>query len=85
MSINRVYAKTHTAQADVLLEIIRSSNGEISRQEIAAVLGKQRLNKWDTALLDLLVTEGFVDIRRRESSSNSMILEYAYRYRTTEG
>lgn len=79
MTPNRPEAKSVTPQGFDLLAIIRQAGaGGISRKELAAKLNKKRLNVWDVALLEKLVSEGLADVQMRPNAERQHIAEHVY-------
>lgn len=59
-------AKNTTPKSDFILDALRSQDAWMSRADIAAKMGKKVLNKWDMALLELLISQGLVQVEKRQ-------------------
>lgn len=71
----------HTPQAEQLLVVLRTNGGWMRRSDIADAMHKKRLNKWDTALLDLLTENGLIEADKRNDPNTP--IGYTWFYRAT--
>jgi predicted transcriptional regulator len=60
-------AKNMTPQAETILQKLRMNGGWMTRSEIAAALGRKRINVWTVAVLDMLVEQGLVAVEKRDA------------------
>lgn len=67
-----------TEHGQKLLGIIQAAGGWVTRSFIADKLGRNKLNVWDTALLDRLAAAGLID-REKRSVPGGIGFEYVYR------
>lgn len=51
---------------EALWQVIQTLDGEFTRQELAATLGKRQLSSWDKELLERLVTGGFLEVEEQQ-------------------
>ncbi len=65
---------------DALLHVLRGSPGEwFTRSDIAKALEKRKLSSYDIAMLEVLESQGVVEIQHRE---NRTPIGYEFVYRT---
>lgn len=67
-----------TPRANEILDILRKRGDWTTRAALAEALGKQKLNKWDVGLLELLADEQLIAVDRRPRP-DGITLEYIYR------
>jgi hypothetical protein len=67
-----------TPAAQDLLEGLRAAQTWVTRSELARMLDKHILNKWDFVLLERLVEEGLIEVRRQERPGG-IGFEFQYR------
>lgn len=70
--------KSLTAQGEHILEFLRQRGDWTTRAQIAEYMGKNRLNKWDVGLLELMIDRGLIDFNRRPRPDGTT-LEFVYR------
>jgi hypothetical protein len=79
MTANRAEAQSITGKGrDLLALIAHAGDIGVTRGQLAASVGKKRLNKWDDALLAKLEADGFVTVKQRPNAKLAHILEYVY-------
>jgi hypothetical protein len=89
--VSKPVAKNMTPKGNQILEILRSHGDWMTRAEIFTKLaektgkqvgeGRKVLNKWDTALLELLISQGLVEVEKREFPG---MIGFKWVYRATD-
>lgn len=78
MLVTKQRAANVTGSGHALLAHIRAAGAQgITRDELAAAIGRKRLNPWDIAQLELMLSQGMIRAERRPSSRVHM-LEHVY-------
>lgn len=67
-----------TPHGEKLLQALRSAREWMNRKAIAHAIGKRRLTPYDLALLELLVSQGKVEVEKRDYDS---VIPYQWVYR----
>ena len=73
-------AKNTTPQSNFILKTLQSHGVWMTRTEIATKIGKKVLNKWDMALLDLLISQRLVEVEKQKFQGG---IGFAWMYRAT--